>query len=168
MLTPLCRRSWSRCGKTPVLHQRTRHRRKISIIAAVVCTPNGTPRGFVFRLHIDQNITKRQVVDFLRQLRRHYGNRSLTIVWDRLGSHRSPEVRRYAQAHQMELELLPAYAPEFNAVEYSWAYLKMNPLANYAPRETEELAIRSRRAARQIQRRNDLIRSFLAQTPLFF
>lgn len=68
----------------------------------------------------------------------------------------------------MELELLPPYAPELNASEYSWAYLKMNPLANYAPREVEELAVKSRRGARLIQRRNDLIRSFLIQTPLFF
>ncbi|MHB9124186.1 MAG: IS630 family transposase [Thermoanaerobaculia bacterium] len=168
LMSPLVRRSWAPCGVTPVLHQRGRHRGKVSIIGAVVCTPAGLPIGYLFRLHVDENVTKSRLAAFVRQLRRHYRKCPLVIVWDRLNSHRSPEIARYARTHAIDLELLPAYAPELNPVEYSWAHLECNPLANYAPRETAELARTSRRAGRAVQRRQSLIRSFLAPSPLFF
>lgn len=166
-MAPLVRRSWAPRGRTPVLRQRGRWCGKVSVIAAVVVTPSGSPRGLFFRLYKDENITRRHLRAFLRQLRRACSRR-LVVVWDRLGAHRSPEVRSYAQAHQIEIELLPAYAPELNPAEYVWSYLKMNPLANYTPRDSTELAATSRRIGRRLQRRPQLIHSFAAASPLFF
>ncbi len=58
------------------------------------------------------------------------------------------------------------YAPELNPVEYAWSYLKMNPLANLAAPELDVLADSARRAARSVQRKPHLLRSFLAHSPL--
>lgn len=167
LMAPLVRRTWAPRGQTPILWQRGRHRGKVSIIAAVVTTPSGRPRGLFFRLHVDQNVTKTHVLAFLRQLRRDV-QRPIVVVWDRLHSHKSPQVLQYAASHNIVLEMLPPYAPELNPAEYVWAYLKTNPLANFTPNDTDELAQTSRSAGRRLQHRPQLLRSFAAQSPLFF
>jgi hypothetical protein len=64
------------------------------------------------------------------------------------------------------LEYLPPYAPELNPVEYLWAWLKTNPLANDPAVDLHNLANRTRRAALSVQRRQDLLRGFLRHTGL--
>jgi transposase len=64
------------------------------------------------------------------------------------------------------LEYLPPYAPELNPVEYLWAYLKTNPLANDPAFDLHTLAHRARRAAHSVQRGEDLLRSFFRYTGL--
>jgi len=168
LLAPLARRTWAPRGDTPVLSQRGRHTEKISIIGSVTCSATGRSTKFVFRLHRDQNITKLHVRRFLAQLRAHFpDHRHIIVLWDRLNSHRSASVVDYARRHNMAIEFFPSYSPELNPAEYAWGYLKMNPLANYAPHSTRELAGKSRRAGRQLQRAPNLIRSFLAQSSLF-
>lgn len=152
-----------------MLSQRGRHTEKISIIGAVACLASGGSNKFLFRLHRNQNITKTHVRRFLAQLRGYFaGNRHIIILWDRLNSHRSANVIDYARTHHMTIEFFPSYAPELNPAEYAWGYMKMNPLANYAPHDTRELAGKSRRAGRKLQRAPTIIRSFLAQSSLFF
>jgi transposase len=167
MMAPLLQRTWSPRGRTPVLQQRGRHRTKVSAIAAVVLSTHLRRARLYFRLHPNANIQKPKLIAFLRQLRRHT-KRAIVIVWDRLNGHRSPEVATYAQRHRITLELLPAYAPELNPVEYAWSYLKTKPLANFAPHELAELTATTHTSARKIQRRPEIVRSFVNQSPLFF
>lgn len=169
LMAPLVRRSWAPRGETPVLSQRGRHTEKISIIGAVACLASGRCNKFLFRLHRDQNITKAHVRRFLAQLRAYFASsRHIIVLWDRLNSHRSANVVDYARTHNMTIEFFPSYAPELNPAEYAWGYMKMNPLANYAPHDTRELAGKSRRAGRKLQRAPTIVRSFLAQSSLFF
>jgi hypothetical protein len=55
-----------------------------------------------------------EIVTFIKALRRHLAPRKLLIVWDRLPAHRSRMVRDYVESQNdaIELEFLPAYAPE--------------------------------------------------------
>lgn len=167
MMTPVIQRTWAPRGRTPVLHQRGRHRTKVSAIAAVVVSTRLRRARLYFRLHPDANIRKGELIAFLRQLRRHT-KRPIIVVWDRLNGHRAAEVAAYCKRHRIQLELLPAYAPELNPVEYAWSYLKTKPLANFAPRELSELTDAARSSARGMQRRADIVRSFVNQSPLFF
>jgi len=61
---------------------------------------------------------------------------------------------------------LPPYAPELNPVESFWCYLKMNPLANHAALDVEELHTRAEHHAADIAGDQFLLRSFLKATPL--
>ena len=61
---------------------------------------------------------------------------------------------------------LPPYAPELNPVENVWSYLKTNSMANVAPVTIESLAQTARNHGRSIQRKQNLLRSFLKHTPL--
>lgn len=151
-----------------MLLQKGRHKGKVSIVAALAVTPTGRVRGMFFRLLVDQNVLKQDFVRFLRALRREFGATPLTIVWDRLQAHRSPEVRLFASENRITLEYLPPYAPELNPVEFLWSHLKMNALANFAPASSQHLARSARRAGRSLQRQPDLMRRIAYRCRLFF
>ena len=68
LMAPLVQRSWSPCGHTPVLHQRTRAHQKVSIIGALCVTPERDRVHLYFRLHANTNINAVRVHDFIRQL----------------------------------------------------------------------------------------------------
>jgi len=88
-------------------------------------------------------------------------------VWDGLKAHRSLLTQAFLADHpRIHVFASPPYAPELNPVEYLWAYLKVNPLANLALTEVPALADATRQASRSVQRRPLLLRSFLAHSPL--
>lgn len=153
-------RTWAPRGQTPVLHHAF-HWHHFSAIAGI------TWWNFYFRLYPDA-INAARVVVFLRQLQRHVtGN--LLIVWDRLNAHRSARVRDFIEAQQgrIQVEWLPAYAPELNPVEYLWGHWKHHELPNFCPRDAWALSAAARQALRRMRRRPSLIVACWQQADLF-
>lgn len=165
LLAPVVRRSWAPCGQTPVLYQRGRAREKVSIIGALTLSPRRQRPGLYFSLRANENVTTAWLVPFLRALTRHL--RSFVLVWDRLPGHRAQVVTEYLSRQHRDVALFPPYAPELNPVEIFWAYLKANPLANFAALDAPHLARVATRHVQRLQRRPTLLRSFLEATPLF-
>lgn len=164
-MAPLVRRSWSPCGCTPVLRQRSRLHQKISIIGALCVTPQRDAVHLFFRLHA-ANINAALIVEFLRQLDRQLSAPAM-LVWDRLPAHRARKVKDFiAEQPHLRTELLPPYAPELNPIEYFWGYLKFNPLANLACLDLDRLADSARHASRCVQRDHSLLRAFIQHSPL--
>ncbi len=58
------------------------------------------------------------------------------MIWDGLPAHRSHLVRDYVESLEgaIQLEYLPAYAPELNPTEYIWGHLKHHELGNFCER----------------------------------
>jgi transposase len=165
-MAPLLRRSWSRCGCTPLLYQRTRCHQKVSVIAALCVRPDRRRLALYFRLHADRNITAVLVRQFLRALL-HELDGTVVLVWDRLLAHRARRVELFlSQQLQLRPHFLPPYAPELNPVEYVWSYLKINPLANMAVADVKTLVQRTRYHGRRVQRNQHLLSSFLKHSPL--
>lgn len=123
--------------------------------------------GVCFRLH-EGSVRKEEVVQFLKALKAHY-RRPLLILWDGAKPHRSRLVREYADsaAGHIQIEFLPAYAPELNPVEYLWAWLKRHALANFCPETLTELQRTARDKLKSAQRRSLIIASCWAQAELF-
>jgi len=92
----------------------------------------------------------------------------ILIVWDRLTAHRSRFVREFIEAQEgpIEVEWLPAYAPELNPAEYLWGHLKHHELPNFCPRDLWHLGTEARRRLRRLQRRPALIVAFWKQADL--
>ena len=131
-LTPTVRRTLAPRGKTPVLRCWDR-RDKISAISAITLSPRRHLPGLYFRLLPDkENFHGEEVVEFLKQLRRHL--RRFTVIWDRNQIHsRSKVVRAYLAEHpEIVVEDFPGYAPELNPDELVWGWAKYGRLANYA------------------------------------
>jgi transposase len=91
------------------------------------------------------------------------------VIWDGLPTHRSALVKLFVQAQngRLQLEYLPAYAPELNPSEYIFGHLKHHELPNFCPRTLWELSHHARRALRRMRRRPTLIRAFWKQSTLF-
>jgi len=160
-MAPVLRRSWAPRGSTPIIHQRTRHHQKISMIAALALTPERSRVALWFRLHPAKNITWREVRSFVRQLLRQIPA-PMILIWDRLNAHRSARLRELIHSTpRLHVAFLPPYAPELNHVENVWSYLKCNPMANLAIHDVEELHTTTRHHGRSIQRREKLLRSFI-------
>lgn len=166
LMTPLLRRTWARVGQTPVLYQRTRHREKVSVIAAVTISPRRQRVGLYFSLFPNMNVNAEVVIWFLRQLRSQLCN-PMIIIWDRLKAHRARLTKDFlAQQSTIHTAFLPPYAPELNPVESLWGYLKMNPLANLAADDAEDLACLAEHSVKDLQKNEALLRSLIQNTPL--
>lgn len=106
-------RTWAPRGRTPVLQYHFNWK-TISVAAKM------TWSNFYFQI-FEKAIGKEEVVEFLMHLLQHLGG-PLLIIWDRLPAHRSRLVADFVRCleGEIEIEYLPAYAPELNPVEYLW------------------------------------------------
>ena len=85
---------------------------------------------FYFQIHAGA-LKGPHVIEFLQHLQKHVPGK-LLILWDGASIHRSKLVREYVASTggRVEVERLPAYAPELNPVEYLWGHLKTHEIAN--------------------------------------
>ena len=151
-------RPWSPVGEAPVL-QYSFSWKQLSVIAGV------TWWQFYFRF-FSGAIRSPQVVEFLKALRRQVPGR-LLVIWDGLRAHQSHLVRGYIEDDGgIQLERLPAYAPELNPVEYIWGYLKNRELANLCATHISQVHDLARRRLRSMQRRPALVTAFWKQASL--
>lgn len=113
-------------------------------------------------------IRAEQAIEFLRHLLRHLPG-DLMIVWDGLRVHHSRAVRAFAasQEGRIELQFLPAYAPELNPTEYIWGHLKQHEIPNFCPRDLSQLSHTAIRCLRRMRRRPALVTAFWRQAGLF-
>jgi transposase len=123
--------------------------------------------NFYFRL-FPGTIRSPQVVAFLAHLLRHLPGKVL-VIWDGLRAHHSRVVHTFVdtQRGRVQLEVLPAYAPELNPVEYLWGYWKHHALPNFCPTTFGELSWHARCALRRMRRRPTLVTAFWKQADLF-
>ncbi len=163
-MAPLVRRSWAPRSHTPVLYQRTRSHKKVSVIAALCVSPAKDRVQMYFRLHPDANINAACVVDFLKNLLRQL-LRPIILIWDRLQAHRKAN-NLVCNSSPIHSFFLPPYSPELNPVENVWSYLKMNPMANNASLDIDDLVQTARHHSRSVQRKPRLLLSFLKHSPL--
>ena len=166
LLTPLVQRTWAPCGQTPQLVHRMRHHRKVSAIGAITISPRRRRLGAYIELHGDRSIRKEEVLQFVRQLRRHV-QRPLILIWDNLQAHRSKLVKNYAERiGDVSLEFLPGYAPELNPVESLWGHSKRHRLANYCPHHVAELHSTAEDTFADYKTDQHLLQSFIKHTGL--
>jgi len=162
LMAPLVRRTWAPRGQTPVLTQRGRSRRKVSVIGALVISPRRRRVRAYFGLLPDANFDGPAILDVLRQLRRALGG-PIVMVWDRLKAHIGEPIAGWLIRHRRKVRayLLPPYAPELNPVELIWGHSKSNPLANFAPSEFSDLVDHVQITTLALGNDQPLLRSFI-------
>ncbi|MFH1415645.1 MAG: transposase [Elusimicrobiota bacterium] len=166
MMAPLVRRSRAPLGLTPILFQRTCSHKKVSAIAALCVSPKRDRVYLYSRLHPDANINTSLVCDFLKNLSRQIPGPKV-LIWDRFTAHRAIKVKAFMQKSDIHSFHFPPYAPELNPVENVWGYLKTNPMANLAMADLNSLAKATHGHGRSLQRKEQLLHSFVKHTPLF-
>ncbi len=118
------RSTWAPTGQTPVLRE-YQTRDHLSVISGV--TKDGRS---AFQIH-ERAINGDLAARFLKHLL-HVFDERLLVVWDGAPIHRSRVVKAVVENSKgrLELERLPAYAPELNPDEQVWQHLKHVQLAN--------------------------------------
>lgn len=107
-----------------------------------------------------------EVIVFVRVLLRHLRG-EIILIWDNIATHRSRKVAQWLADHpRLHPEPLPAYAPELNADEGVWEYLKHNVVANYCPDTLDELEAQIQRGVRSMRPRTAILKSFVTRTGL--
>jgi hypothetical protein len=165
-LIPPVRRTWSRCGQTPILRHRVAWK-KASMAAALGYRPDGTKARLCFHLQPDSYDTD-TLIGVLKQLAGFYSGQQVVLLWDGLSSHWSYKMRAHLddQRDWLTVERLPPYAPELNPVEYLWANLKGGELANFAGDTVVEVASQAQQGIRRVCDSDSLAVGFLAHTGL--
>lgn len=134
-------------------------------MAAVCCYRRGHASRMLFRTRPGW-YHDRDLVAFVDGVHRVPGA-PVILVWDNLAAHRSRWMRAAIGAREwLEVEYLPAYAPELNPVEDVWSHLKGTGLANLAALSFAELSEAVRSGLRQLRHRPDLLEGFLAHAGL--
>jgi transposase len=158
MLQPVVRRTWAPQGQTPMQYSWDRHDR-LSVISAITVSGVYHRLGLYFQIH-EQNINYEKVMAFLTMLHHHL-RRKFIVVLDRYSVHR--KALRLLQAKHpdwLEVEWLPAYAPELNPVEMVWNHTKYSDLANFLPEDIGHLHQSVATSIENSRGKTQLIRSF--------
>ena len=158
MLQPLVRRTWAPRGETPILRCWQRHDR-LSVISALTVSPTRRRLGLYFDI-FDHNIVTEDFVEFIARLLRRIGRR-IILVLDRWQVHKSGVKQLQKRfGRRVQVEWLPAYAPELNPVEQIWNHTKYTDLANFVPNNVLHLGLSVAESIRETRRSSSLIRSF--------
>ena len=154
-------------GHPPWSREKTGHREKVSIAGAIWLTPSRDRLSFAYQTLVNDYFSNEEVADFL-SAGLPWLTEPLVVLWDRGTMHKGDPINRLVvQAEgRLDLEALPAYAPELNPVEQVWTWLKYGRLCNFPPRDAHQLnevVIRELDAIREDQQR---LRSFFHASDL--
>jgi len=145
-----------------VLVQRARHRDKVSVAAALTVSPARGHVGLHYQSYPNGFVNAALYAEFLRAILRRTRGAPLVVVRDQGGMHKGPVLRELCGAFpRLDLNMLPAYAPDLNPVEALWNHVKYHELANYAPLDVRELDATVHRCLDAAGRDQQRLRSFL-------
>lgn len=124
-LLPMAVRTYSPRGQTPVLRVKLT-RDHLSAIGGI------TPEGRIFMQVQDHSYKGPDVVRFLQLLLQKIEGKIL-VIWDGASIHKSKFIKAFLKkggSKRIQIEHLPAYAPELNPQEGVWNLLKRVELKN--------------------------------------
>jgi transposase len=139
-------------GQTPILKEWWT-REHLSAISAI------SPEGKLYFHCQESALNSGDVVAFLEHLLREVAGR-LVILWDGAPIHRSHAIQEFlatGAAARLQVERLPAYAPELNPGEGLWAQLKGVELRNVCCLTIRHLRHELRDAVKRVRRKPRII-----------
>jgi transposase len=145
-------RTYAPIGQTPILREWWT-RDHLSAISAI------SPAGKLYFHCQDQAIDSADVIAFLEHLLREVPG-PLLIIWDGAPIHHSHLIQEFlanSATPRLQVERLPAYAPELNPGEGLWAHLKGVELRNVCCFTIRHLRYELRNAVKRVRRKPRII-----------
>ena len=138
----------------------------MSVAAALTLSPIRGHLGLYYRSYPNGYVNADVYAMFLRGLLRSI-HTPLVIVQDQGGMHKGPVIRDVCAAFpRLDLNMLPAYAPQYNPVEPLWSYVKYHQLGNFAPLDVPQLDAAVCHELDQCRHDQDRLRSFFLASSL--
>jgi DDE superfamily endonuclease len=168
LMAPLLRRSWALRGQRPCQEQKVGHREKVSVAAALWLPPLRDRLHLAYQTLVNGYFSNVEVAEFLGQaVELPY---PVIVLWDGGTMHKGGPIRTLREESQgrLDIEPLPANAPELMPVEPLWDWLKYGQLCNFAPRDAQQLNKAVIRELDAIQKDQELLASLfhLSDLPL--
>jgi transposase len=140
LMAPLRRRSWALRGHPPQMKQKTGHREKVSVAAALWLTPLRDRLTLSFQTLVNGYFSNVEVAEFLSGALQ-WLSEPLVVIWDGGSMHKGGPINELvAQSNgRLDLEALPANAPKLNPLEQVWTWLKYDRLCNFPPHDALHL-----------------------------
>jgi transposase len=153
-LLPAVVKTYAPKGQAPILDE-WQTRDHLSVMGGV------TPQGKVYSLVRPKSLNGLHAIEFLVHLGRLGADR-LLVIWDGSPIHRRAEVKAFVAdaGDSIQLEPLPAYAPDLNPVEWLWGHLKEVEMRNLTCGDLEELHLELHLALGRVRQKSRLIGSF--------
>jgi transposase len=158
-MAPLVKRTWALRGGRPELHQKGKHREKVSLAVALWLSPKRDHLGLMYRTLENDYFNNQQVARFLEGVLREIPNR-LVVLWDRGNMHKGDPIRAQVECFRprLSLELLPPWAPMLDPAEPIFSWLKYGRLSNFAPYNAHDLNHRVRAELEAVRDNQDVLR----------
>lgn len=156
-LLPGVVRTYAPRGTTPVLRP-FKTRDHLSVMSGI------TPRRELYTLTRRRALTSVESIRFLGHMHRVVGGK-LLVMWDGSPIHRSHEIKTFLAAggaQFVQLERLPAYAPDLNPDEGVWQHLKHVEMRNLCCTDLNHLSTQLSLAIVHLRKKPALIQSFFA------
>ena len=113
--------------------------------------------------------TGEAMTEFLQQLLEQW-EAYLILIWDNASIHNCKATRQFLEthphAHRLWLVQQPKYAPELNADEQVWSYLKRRMLKDRCNHNRKQLTQRVMKAMEDMKANTKLIQSFFRHPQL--
>jgi transposase len=145
-------RTYAPVGQTPILREWWT-RDHLSAISAI------SPEGKLYFHSQDCPLDSSDVVAFLEHLLREVPG-LMMVIWDGAPIHRSQRITEFlanGAAQRLQVERLPAYAPELNPGEGLWAHLKGVELRNVCCLTIRHLRHELRDAVKRVRRKQRIV-----------
>lgn len=140
LMAPLVRRSWALRGHPPKQEYKSGHREKVSVAAALWLTPLRDQLHLAYQTLVNGYFSNVEVADFLSGAVQGLPG-PVIAIWDCGTMPKGDPIRELVEESQgrLDIEPLPANAPELMPVEFLWGWLKYGRLCNFAPRDAHHL-----------------------------
>jgi transposase len=167
LMAPLLRRSWALRGNPPESKYKAGHRQKVSVAAALWLTPLRDRLGLAYQTLVNGYFSNWEVAQFLGCAVQGLPG-PVIVVWDGGTMHKGDPIRALVEESggRLDIEPLPAHAPELMPVEFLWRWLKYGRLCNFAPRDAHHLNEAVVRELDAIWDNQVLLASFFHQSDL--
>src|SRR5262245_17999862 len=167
LMAPLRRRSWSLRGHPPQSQEKTSHRAKVSVAGALWLSLSRDRLSFAYQTLVNGYFSNVEVAEFLSGALQ-WLSEPLVVLWDRGSMHQGDPINELLgqSRGRLDLEPLPAHAPQLNPVEQVWTWLKYGRLCNFPPRDAQHLNEAIIRELEPIREDQARLRSFFHASDL--
>lgn len=167
LMAPLLRRSWALRGHPPESKYKVDHREKVSVAAALWLPPSRDQLHLAHQTLVNGYFSNVEVAEFISDAVRGLPG-PVIAIWDGGTMHKGDPIKRLVEGSRgrLDIELLPAHAPELMPVEFVWRWLKYGRLCNFAPRNAHDLNEAVVRELDAVRDNQGLLTSFFHQSDL--
>jgi transposase len=167
LMAPLLRRSWALRGHPPASKYKAGHREKVSVAAAFWLSPLRDQLRLTYQTLVNGYFTNVDAAAFLGALVQALPS-PVIALWDCGTMHKGEPIHALVEESQgrLDIEPMPAHAPELMPVEFLWRWLKHGRLCNFTPRDAHHLNEAVVRELDAIWDNQGLLSSFFHQSDL--